>query len=348
MGKLLAQYAPGNMYREPEEDIYDKEVIEFLEKACSYKLYLNFYGCYVCVRSQSKAMHSEFEFIFEVFCTSPSSVEHYIEFFFLIEINLNQSLEQPKQLEELTWTIANYCHDDLVKAVYRRMNNKLTKLQRYDKWPTDEMVIPPFNIEPLKNKFLVIEGNALINNEGKVCLIVGGWWQGKTTLTAILLRMGYSFLSDGLIVIDRQSQRVKSYSTLCAFRYYNIPELDDLGNAIVQHPKTIQVESPNTGLIYLNHFSSFFPGRVSEASPPSFIAICKKSENTTNVKSLNMKDFILETWPYRIECGLNRNEFFQDLLSLYETAQCFTLTYSNLSEGALLLDTYFKGNLPNI
>jgi hypothetical protein len=348
MGKLLAQYASGVMYRESEENISDQAFLDILENTCSYKLYLNFYGCHVCIRSQSATIHAEFKFIFEMFCSPSEAGEDCIEFFFLIERGSAQTLEQQDHFEELTWTVANYSHDNLIKAVYRRMNNRLTKLQRYDKWPTNEMVIPPFNIEPLKSKFLVIEGNALINNEGKVCLIVGGWWQGKTTLTAILLRMGYSFLSDGLIVIDRQSQRVKSYSTLCAFRYYNIPELDDLGNAIVQHPKTIQVESPNTGLIYLNHFSSFFPGRVSESSPPSFIAICKKSENTTNVKSLNMKDFILETWLYRIECGLNRNEFFQDLLSLYETAQCFTLTYSNLSEGALLLDRYFKGNLPNL
>ena len=347
MGKLLAQYASGTMYREPEEDIYDQEFMEVLENTCSYKLYLDFYGCSVCVRSQSRAMHLEFEFIFEMFCIAPRSGEDYIEFFFSIERHSNKTIEHQKQLEELTWTIANYCHDNLVKTVYRRMNNKLTRLQKYDKWPTDEMVIPPFNIEPLRNKLLVIEGNALISNKGKVCLIVGGWWQGKTTLTAILLKMGYSFLSDGLIVIDRQTRKVKPYSTLCAFRYYNIPELGDLGKAIVKHPKTIQVESPNTGLIYLNHFSSFFSSTVSESGSPSFIAICKKSENMTNLKASDVKDFMLETWQCRTECGLDRNEFFQDLLSLYETTQCSTLTYSNLSDGALMLDNYFTENLPN-
>ncbi len=348
MGQLLAQYTSGTMYRESKEDIYDQETIEFLENTCSYKLYLDFYGCYVCVKSQSEAMHSEFEFIFKMFCIPPRVGENYIEFFFLITTNSDQTLEQPKQIEELTWTIANYSHDDLVKTVYRRLNNKLTRLQKYDKWPTDEMIIPPFNIEPLRNKFLVIEGNALISNEGKVCLIVGGWWQGKTTLTAFLLKMGYSFLSDGLIVIDRKTGRVKPYSTLCAFRYYNIPELGDLADAIVKHPKTIQVKSPNTGLIYLNHFSSFFSVTISESCPPSFIAICKKSENSTKLKVLDVKDFMLEAWQCRTECGLNRNEFFQDLLSLYETTQCFKLVYSNLSEGALILDKAFKGNMPNL
>lgn len=342
MGKLLAQYASGVMYRESEENISDRAFLDFLENICSYKLYLNFYGCHVCIRSQSAKMHTEFEFIFEMFCISAKSGEDCIEFFFLIEVDLDQNLDPKYNLDDLTWTVANYCHDNLIKAVYRKINNNITKLQRYDKWPTDQMVIPPFNIEPLKSKFLVLEGNSLINNEGKVCLILGGWWQGKTTLTAILLKMGYSFLSDGLIVIDRQTREVKAYSTLCAFRYYNIPDLDDLGKAIVQHPKTIQVESPNTGLIYLNHFSRFFPVKIYESCPTSFIAICKKTKNFTNIKTLNMKDFMLEVWQYRIECGLDRHEFVKEFSSLYQQAKCFTLNYSNLSEGALLLDRYFK------
>lgn len=346
MGKLLAEYTSGTMYREPEEDIYDQALIEFLENTYSYKLYLDFYGCYVCVRSQSRAMHSEFEFIFEMFRILPIRGEDPIDFFFSIEVNSDQNLEQSIKIEELTWTISNYCHDNLIKNVYRRIKNKYTRLQRYDKWPIDKMVIPPFNIEPLMNKILVIEGNALINPEGQVCLIVGGWRQGKTTLTALLLKMGYDFVSDGLIVIDRQTRIVKAYSTLCPFRYYNVTELGRLGNAIVKHPKTIQVESPNTGLVYLNHFSSFFPAAITESCPPSFIAICKKNENNTGIKALNVKDFMLDIWSCRTECGLDRNEFFQDLLSLYKTTRSFTLTYSNLSEGALILDRAFKGDIP--
>jgi len=344
MGRLLAKYPSDTMYQETEKDIHDLTFIEQIEDNCPHSLYLDFYGHLVCVRTHSIAMKLEFEFIFEMFCTSSNTKESTLEFFFLIEENSNELIEQHKKVKNLTWTIANYYHDDLVKAIYRKSNNKFTRLQRYDKWPTDKMVIPPFNIEPLKNNFLVIEGNALISPEGKVCLILGGWWQGKTTLTALLLKMGYLFLSDGLIVIDRETRMVKPYSTLCAFRYYNIPELGDLGNAIINHPKTIQVESPNTGLIYLNHFSSFFPITLSKTSYPSFIAICERNKALTSFIDLDLENFILKAWEFRVECGLDRNEFFQEMLSLYKETNCFSLIYSNLSEGALVLDNAFMGS----
>lgn len=342
MGRLLANYPSNAMHREQEEDIYDLAFIEQLENICPYKLYLDFYGCYICIRSHSITMQSDFEFIFEMFCTSCDNTKNAIEFFFLIEDKPHQSRLQHEKLKDLTWTIANYCHDDLIKTIYRRTNNQVTRIQRYDKWPTDKMVIPPFNIEPLKNNFLVMEGNALINNKGKVCLIIGDWWQGKTTLTALLLNMGYSFLSDGLIVINRKTRMVNPYSTLCAFRYYNIPELGELGNAIVQHPKTIQLESPNTGLIYLNHFSSFFQIKLSQIAPPSCIAICERNEKQTSIEKLDVGAFISKAWNFRVECGLNRDEFFQEILSLYKETNSFSFHYSNLSEGASILDNVFN------
>jgi hypothetical protein len=344
MGRLLANYPSDAMYRESEEDIYDSAFIEQIENICPYKLHLNFYGCHVYIRSPSMVIQSDFEFIFEMFLSSHKDItnENKIDFFFLIETNHNKSELQHKYLKDLSWIIANYCHDDLIKTIYRKVKTRFTKIQRYDKWPTDTMVIPPFNIEPLKSNFLVIEGNSLTNKKGEVCLIIGDWWQGKTTLTSLLLSMDYSFLSDGLIVINRKTRVVNPYNTLCAFRYYNIPELGDFGNAIVQHPKTIQVESPNTGLIYLNHFSNFFPIKYSKMSSPSFIVICEKDKTLNHIKKLNMKDFILKAWNFRVECGLNRNDFFQEMLSLYEEASCFSLKYSSLSKGASILDSVFR------
>jgi hypothetical protein len=349
MGRLLANYPSNAMYREPEEDIYDLNFIEKIEKACQFKLYLDFYGCYVCIRSSSIAMQSEFEYIFEMFLASCKNIKNdttVVEFFFLVETSRNQ--EQSQYSQELSWTIANYCHDDLIKTVYRKSNNRFTKIQRYDKWPTDAMAIPPFTIEPLRSRFLVMEGNSLINSKDEVCLIVGDWWQGKTTLTALLLKMGYTFLSDGLLVIDRKTKKVNPYSTLCAFRHYNIPELGEFGNAIVQHPKTIHVESPNTGLIYLNHFSNFFPTRPFPLSHPSFIAICERNEKSNVVKELNTKDFMLKAWNLRVECGLSRDEFFQEMLSLHKNTKCFSLSYSDLAQGAFLLNSIFDCPAKNI
>jgi hypothetical protein len=331
------------MHCESEEDIYDLSFIEHIENACQYKLYLDFYGCYICIRSTSINMHSDFEFIFKMFLnfypdTPNNSI---IEFFFLIEKG-HQQEGKPEYINNLTWTIANYCHDDIIKTVYRKTKNRFTKIQRYDKWPTNMMVIPPFTIKPLKSNFLVIEGNSLINDKGQVCLIIGDWWQGKTTLTSLLLKMNYTFLSDGLVVIDRKTRIVNQYSTLCAFRHYNIPELGDFGRAIIQHPKTIQVESPNTGLIYLNHFSNFFTTQGFQLSSASFIAICDRNEKVNEIKKMTRKDFMLKAWNFRVECGLNKNEFFQEMLSLYEQTNCFSLSYSSLPKGASMLDSVFK------
>jgi hypothetical protein len=343
MGRLLASYSSESMCQEDIEEILDCTFISLLQQSCPYKLYLNFYGLPVCLRSQSQQIHSEFEFIFEMF--KGDDVENYafdIEFFFVIENPKSSSLKLEAEMLNLTWTSANYCHDDITKAVYRKTRSKFLKLQRYDKWPTDMMVLPPFNLEPLNHQFIVIEGNSLINRDGKTCLIVGAWWQGKTTLTTLLLERGYTFLSDGLIVLDRQTFDVKKYSTLCAFRHYNIPELGNFGNALVAHPKTTRVESPNTGLIYLNQFSNFFPVKSIESSPPNFIALCNKAIDTFNsIDELDDRTFLQEIWNRRVECGLSRDKFLMYLLSLHKITNTFRITYSNLSEAVSILDEKF-------
>lgn len=84
------------------------------------------------------------------------------------------------------------------------------KWRYYTSSECDERVetpIPPFNLDVFKNKFHTIHGAALETKKGAGLVISGESMAGKTTLLLSLLENGFSFITDDIVVIERNGDR---------------------------------------------------------------------------------------------------------------------------------------------
>jgi len=78
--------------------------------------------------------------------------------------------------------------------------------------PTRPTVLPPLFIEPLRTKYVGIHGAAVaLPGESRALLILGASGSGKSTLLLRLLRAGWGFVSDDLVVLDRHTGEVARY-----------------------------------------------------------------------------------------------------------------------------------------
>jgi hypothetical protein len=79
-------------------------------------------------------------------------------------------------------------------------------------WSFTDPPIPPFVLEPFRNRFIGLHGGAVISPVGNCLMILGDRGSGKTTITRELVNNhGFSLLTDETLFIHRRTSLVEPF-----------------------------------------------------------------------------------------------------------------------------------------
>ena len=166
---------------------------------------LTFFGCVISIVSNSKFVIQRIAYIFRYFLTDEENIDLYFKIN-LISTDANLELVNSQ---------------DKFNIEYSYDNNK------FFKWNYLDTFMPPLQIEPLCNKYIVLHGCAARVKDQTVCFFAPSM-AGKTSILLMLLEYGYKAISDDLLFWNLQTKELKVYKKPVGIRESMINIMPDL------------------------------------------------------------------------------------------------------------------------
>lgn len=192
-----------------------------------YSVNLNFWSNVVNIRSDNDEIIEMITYIYKNYvCDSKKSILYF-------------EIEEKKECLK----ILTNDYIDSVKYSYDE--------EHYKSWDSADAFLPPFNISPLKGKFLVFHGCA-VEKDGVSYLFMGPSMSGKTTLLLELLNRGYRAIADDLVIIENGV--MIPYKKPVGFRNIvgcNFPNINETVNKMKYIPRFKSSINIETALVHL-------------------------------------------------------------------------------------------------
>lgn len=195
-----------------------------------------FFGCLVDVAVQ-QADVSDLEFFYGAFQTSTDR-----------RPDLRVSLGCP-DWPERGFFASLLAKDELAKSVRILRQDGSQAENRFTTWSDLPSPLPPFDQPPLADRVRTYPGACVRLRSGRLIVLLGKNYVGKTSTAIALCRRGARLVSDSVLVADRSSGSLLPYETPLGFRSQSLRSLiDEKLRRGLDHRLTV---SPDTGLVAL-------------------------------------------------------------------------------------------------
>lgn len=187
---------------------------------------LDFFGTCIKVNSDNERLTDNLSFIFRSFQSDKNFFDY--EFKIVDQNPLN-----------------TYTEDGILSSLSpQNIFFKKRGDTKYKKWESEGAFLPPIELAPLHNKFLVMHGCAVKKN-GKTFVFLAPSMSGKTSLVLYLLQNGYKCISDDLLFIDRGTLKLYTYKKPIGVRETSLVDLVEIKSNVEKAINETNLEFTN-------------------------------------------------------------------------------------------------------
>jgi hypothetical protein len=248
----------------------------------------------------------------------------------------------------------NDCHPDLTirfsstdqAGVLRELlSNPALNFARYRQkgdrkfhlWRKRATIIPPFILPPLKGRFMLLHGAALVSAcDGPVpsgMLIMAEHYQGKTSLTlSLIARAGFKYLTEDLIPFEVSTGLIYPMNKPGGVRYKTIDLVPGLRKRLAATKEKRKYVSLVTGDIYVGKLHNLYKGSHyrKPVSPKVVIFPSDKGEKHSrpNLRPITKYELFRRLTMHRFNAGLPVNDELRYCLSMAKECRGYVLEYS--------------------
>lgn len=217
-------------------------------------------------------------------------------------------------------------------ARYRQTGDKKFRL-----WRKRATIIPPFILPPLRGRFMLLHGAALVSaNDGPTpsgMLIMAEHYQGKTSLTLNLIaRAGFKYLTEDLIPLEVSTGLIYPMNKPGGVRYKTIDLVPGLRERLAATKEKRKYVSLVTGDIYVGKLHNLYKGSHyrNPVSPKVVIFPSDKGEKhlSPNLRPITKHELFRRLTMHRFNAGLPVNDELRHCLSMAKECRGYVLEYS--------------------
>ena len=205
--------------------------------------------------------------------------------------------------------------------------------EEWTRWPHQDTPFPPLQAYPLKGRFLVLHGCAIVTSSGKAIAFIAPSMAGKTTLLMELCRRGYSALSDDLLFIEPASNQIVLYRKPVGVREGALRLFPELVHSNVLWQALCFEAYGSSPKTWLVHLDELMPNcYYSHPLAPIQACVFLDRDGKGGVKPIEPSQAILHMLPQVISSGLNAAKTLQCVVELVEQNPAYCLDVTNLNQ----------------
>jgi hypothetical protein len=215
-------------------------------------------------------------------------------------------------------------------------------------WNQASTIIPPFLLPPLRGRFLLLHGAAVTKRAGRCTLIMAPHYQGKTSLTLMLvLRRSFRYLTEDLILLESCTGLVYPLNKPAGIRHgtlNTLPELRDLLGACVEQREYISHVTGPISIVKIaclkaDSFQKGPQGVKTIVFPADRGRECRP----TRIAALTPAECLKKLTQHRFKTGIPLVDEMRQLLYLSREAKAYSIEYdlsspASLEEAGRMLD----------
>lgn len=201
--------------------------------------------------------------------------------------------------------------------------------QNIHEWQFPDTPFPPLRVPPLRARFLVLHGCALVTPSGKTVVIPAPSLTGKTTLLVECIRRGFKAIADDVLFIDRHTLRIYRYPKPVSIRSNCLGLVPEVADAIKQRrpPSLVFLESEPASKTWFLHLDDLYHGCFTreESHSVDFVVLLDRTKPSGKLVRIPRSQALLHSLTNTCCSGISKTETISLCARLVNTAATYLL-----------------------